>query len=66
MTLPVIGARVTTPHGDGTVVNHEMANTEWPGWPPRMLLTGRAGVKLDTWPFAWTGEVAYYQPKEMK
>jgi hypothetical protein len=61
-----IGDRVNTCKGAGEIVNAELANDEWPGRPPRMVHTGRYGVKLDA-PEPWYKDgIAYFQPHELE
>lgn len=63
-----IGDRVNTCKGAGEIVNTELANDEWPGHPPRMVSTGRFGVKLDDaakYPLYKDG-IAYFMPKELE
>lgn len=62
-----IGTRVATSHGPGTLVEHETARASYPNEvPERRYGTGRVGVQLDTWPFAWVGTVAYYRRDEIE
>lgn len=63
-----IGDRVNTrTHGLGEIVNMEQANSEWPNRPPRIVYTGRFGVKLDDadkHPLYKDG-IAYFMPHEL-
>lgn len=61
------GTRVITAHGPGVIDNIEQCNDAWPGQPPRMVHTGRRGVKLDNNPFVGIKDgIAYYWPNELK
>lgn len=61
-----VGQRVTTPHGEGVVDNYERCNDARKGQPPRMVATGRYGVKLDSSPFPSLKDgVAYYYSEEL-
>lgn len=61
-----IGQRVVTANGAGTIDNKELANDAYPNQTPRMIGTGRYGVKLDNNPFtSIKNGVAYYQPHEI-
>lgn len=62
-----IGQTVMTIHGKGVIVDKELANDAYPNQEPRMIATGRRGVKLDdghTW--ACKDKIAYYYPQELK
>ena len=62
-----IGQAVITKHGKGVIDNYELANDAYPKQEPRMILTGRYGVKLDdghTW--AIKGKIAYYYTDEIQ
>lgn len=62
-----IGQRVVTQHGGGVVDNAERVNNRPAGYEPRLVHTGRYGVKLDNCPFGGIKDgVAYYWPNEMK
>jgi hypothetical protein len=64
-----IGDRVDTKtHGLGEIVNEELANDRPVGYEPRMVHTGRYGVKLDDaekHPLYKDG-IAYFQPHELR
>lgn len=61
-----LGTRVITSHGPGTIDNIEQCNDAWPGQPPRLITTGRYGVKLDTLPFPAKDGILYYWPNELE
>lgn len=57
--------RVNTPHGPGTVDNIEQCDEGYKG-NPRMVATGRYGVKLDNNPFVGIKDgIAYYWPDDL-
>lgn len=60
------GDRVETCHGTGTIVAKDICNDNmsWPNLPPRLIWTGRWGVKLDR-PHGFKDGVAYYWPHEL-
>lgn len=61
------GTRVITAHGPGTIDNWERCNDRPAGYEPRLVHTGRYGVKLDNNPLVGLKDgIAYYWPNELK
>lgn len=62
-----IGQRVVTQHGGGVIDNAERCDDRPAGYEPRLVHTGRYGVKLDNNPLVGLKDgIAYYWPKEME